>query len=152
MGKTLRQVQGKTYAELCAEFPLRPIRSEKEYERAVRLAGKLTDEDSKGKTSDDADYLEMLTLLIALYEERFREYVGSAVESDVHMLCLLLGSPEMTAVSLEEWLWNSTPMSRDRARAVSRKLEAFTRGEITELAKMFRVSQMVFVVGHRRQR
>lgn len=142
---------GKTYAQLCAEFPLRPIRSEEAYERAVRLAEKLVDEDSKDKTSDDADYVEMLTLLIALYEERFHEYVGSAAESDAHMLCLLMHKPDMTRTELAEWLWLTTPMSGDRARAVASGAEALTRGEIEELAKLFHVSQSIFFIGHRRK-
>lgn len=56
-----------TYAELIAQFPLRPIRSERQLDRAGNLAFRLAARDRL--TRDEGDYLDVLTHLIEAYEE-----------------------------------------------------------------------------------
>lgn len=56
-----------TYAELIAAFPLRPIRSERQLDRAGRLAFRLAARERL--TRSERDYLDVLTHLIEAYEE-----------------------------------------------------------------------------------
>jgi HTH-type transcriptional regulator / antitoxin HigA len=64
------------YSELIAEFPLRPIRSERQLDLAGRLAFRLA---SRARLSrGEQNYLDVLTHLIEIYEE---EHHG--IEADV---------------------------------------------------------------------
>jgi HTH-type transcriptional regulator/antitoxin HigA len=65
--KTKRPAAGSRWLELAAEFPLRPIRSEAEYGRAVALSDRLIDSDSL--TPEEEDYHNSLGDLIADYED-----------------------------------------------------------------------------------
>lgn len=60
----------RTYADLIAEFPLRPLRSVRQAERAGRIAFQLA---SRGRlTRNEQDYLDVLTALIEQFEaERY---------------------------------------------------------------------------------
>lgn len=56
-----------SYAELIAEFPLRPIRSERQLDLAGQLAFRMA---SRARlTRDEQDYLDVLTYLIEVYED-----------------------------------------------------------------------------------
>lgn len=55
-----------TYAELIAEFPLRPIRTDRQLDRASNLAFRLAAE--RRLSREAADYLEVLSQLIETYE------------------------------------------------------------------------------------
>jgi HTH-type transcriptional regulator/antitoxin HigA len=52
---------------LATEFPLRPIRSEAEYDRAIALSDRLTDRAKL--TGEEMDYRDSLWTLIADYED-----------------------------------------------------------------------------------
>lgn len=54
------------YAELIDNFPLRPLRSERQLDRASRLAFELAAR--KRLSRDEQDYLDVLTHLIEVYE------------------------------------------------------------------------------------
>jgi HTH-type transcriptional regulator / antitoxin HigA len=56
------------WIELAIEFPLRPIRSEAEYDRAIALSDRLTDQ--ADLTDEEIDYRDSLWALIADYEDR----------------------------------------------------------------------------------
>ena len=56
-----------SYSELIAAFPLRPIRSERQLDRAGRLAFRLASQERLGR--DEQDYLDVLTQLIEVYED-----------------------------------------------------------------------------------
>jgi HTH-type transcriptional regulator/antitoxin HigA len=57
------------YIELVCGHPLRPIRNEEALRAALSEVDRLADLD-KARTTDDDDYLEVLSLLIADYEAR----------------------------------------------------------------------------------
>jgi HTH-type transcriptional regulator / antitoxin HigA len=54
------------YSELIVEFPLRPIRSERQLDQAARLAFRLASRERL--TRGEQDYLDVLTHLIEVYE------------------------------------------------------------------------------------
>src|SRR5437764_6128620 len=70
MGKTVDQARVRTgadlYLELVRRFPLRPIRSEAEYDGAAQMLDSLVLRDL---SPGEADYLEVLTLLVEAYDD-----------------------------------------------------------------------------------
>jgi HTH-type transcriptional regulator / antitoxin HigA len=56
--------------ELFAEFPIRPIRNEKEYEAALRVLDRLAIRDEGTLSKDEQDYLDALTMLVEAYDEQ----------------------------------------------------------------------------------
>ncbi|MBL8852009.1 MAG: helix-turn-helix domain-containing protein [Planctomycetaceae bacterium] len=57
-----------SYSELIVEFPLRPIRTERQLDQAARLAFQLASRERL--TRGEQDYLDVLTHLIELYESQ----------------------------------------------------------------------------------
>lgn len=57
----------KTYEELIAEFPLRPIKNERMNDRAGKIAGDLALH-AEALSRGELDYLDVLTTLIEIYE------------------------------------------------------------------------------------
>ena len=72
----LAQVQpkvGKRYMELFARFPIRPIRSAKEYDAAVEVLDELAVRDERSLSRDEQDYLGALAMLVETYDaEHYR--------------------------------------------------------------------------------
>jgi len=58
----------KSYAELIQEFPLRPIRSDGELGRAMKIAGRLAVYNEGTLSQWEQDYLDTLTVLVEDYE------------------------------------------------------------------------------------
>ena len=55
------------YFDLVREFPLRPLRSDRELDRAIAVIDRLL---ARGKlASDEADYLDVLSDLVEKYED-----------------------------------------------------------------------------------
>ena len=67
-----RRAPGEAYFALVRRFPLRPIESEAELERARTALNELLDRDSLDR--DEEDYLDVLGLLIADYEDSIYEH------------------------------------------------------------------------------
>ena len=61
-------VRNNRWIELATEFPLRPIRSEAEYDRAIALSDRLTDR--ADLTDEEIDYRDSLWTLVADYEDQ----------------------------------------------------------------------------------
>ena len=66
----LRPTVGKRYMALFKEFPIRPIRNEKEYDAAVGVMGRLAVRAEGSLPRDEQDYLDALTLLISYYDDK----------------------------------------------------------------------------------
>ncbi len=60
------------YVRLLRSFPPRPIRSDDEHRRAVQVVNGLLDR--AALTSDEEDYLDVLGLVIADYEDSIYEH------------------------------------------------------------------------------
>ena len=61
---------GKRYMELFAEFPIRPIRNEKEYDAALTVLDRLAVRNEGALSPDEQDYLDALTMLVDVYDEQ----------------------------------------------------------------------------------
>ncbi|WP_406694597.1 helix-turn-helix domain-containing protein [Singulisphaera sp. Ch08] len=73
------------YMELVAAHPLRPIRSEAELDRAIKVVDSLID--LAKRTKDEEDYLEVLGTLIEVYEQAHYPMGNvSGVDMLVHLM------------------------------------------------------------------
>jgi HTH-type transcriptional regulator/antitoxin HigA len=69
MRKTFRKAAGRdTYFALVRKFPLKPIRSEGEYDQAVVVMEKLAVRGEQGLDGGERDYLEVLGRLITDFD------------------------------------------------------------------------------------
>lgn len=124
------------FLELVRRFPLRPIRSEEELDRAIAMIDSLID---KGELNhDEDDYLDVLGDLVEKYET---ENHPMPPVSDAEMLRHLIEARETThaRVSAETGIAVSTVSEiLSGKRGLSRK-------HIEALARYFRVSPSLFM-------
>lgn len=126
------------YGALIAEFPLRPIRSERELDRATAIVDRLSVQSSLSK--DESDYLEVLADLIEKYE-------------DLHHPIEPLPDAEMLAFLIEQKGLAQQVVARQARIANSTISEILwgkrrlTRGQIEKLSKYFDVAPSVFLAG-----
>jgi HTH-type transcriptional regulator/antitoxin HigA len=136
MSTTIRKEKAKVpYFELVLQFPLRPIRSDKELNAAVKMVDSLLDR--KKLASEEEDYLEVLGDLIEQYES---EAHPIAPVSDVEMLRHLI---EAKCVSQTE-VSKATGIADSTISEVLKGKRSLNRGHIGKLARYFSVSPGVF--------
>jgi HTH-type transcriptional regulator / antitoxin HigA len=123
------------YLELVLHFPLRPIRSDKDLNAAVKMVDSLLDR--KDLALEEADYLEVLGDLIEQYES---EAHPIAPVSDVEMLRHLI---EAKGVSQTE-VSKATGIADSTISEVLRGKRSLNRHHIGKLVKYFHVSPDVF--------
>ena len=129
---------GRAYLALIREFPLRPIRSEAELDRAIAMVDALSDR--KSLTPDEHDYLLVLSGLIESYEDE--RYPIPAI-SGVPMLRYLIESKGVAQaeVAAEAGVAEST---LSEILAGKRKLGI---KHVTLLAGCFEVDPSLFIPG-----
>jgi len=121
-----RRAPGEAYFALVRRFPLRPIESDTELERARTLLNELLDRDSLGR--DEEDYLDVLGDLIDKYE---RACHPLPPVSDLDMLRHFLDTRGVTCTeaargagisvsTLSSILTGKRPMNRDHIEALAR--------------------------------
>ena len=135
MNSTTSKSRGKdrdeVYLALVRRFPLRPIRSAAEYERAARVLDSLVlRELSPGET----DYLDVLSLLIEAYDDQ-RDPAGHAESSPAELLRALVEHRGITTTALGRVIGSKGVASellngrREPSKAQIRKLAEFFRVE-----------------------
>lgn len=133
-------IKREKYLDLVRQFPLRPIRSEKDLDRAVEVIDSLIDRSSL--SSDEKDYLNVLSDLVEAYEE---EHYPMAKVSDARMVRHLM---EAKSVNQSE-LAQATGIANSTISAVLKGGRQLTREHIGRLAVFFRVDPGVFSFGER---
>ena len=124
------------YMELVAGFPLRPIRSEAQLDRAIKGVNSLLDQAKR--TKDEEDYLDVLGTLIHAYEE---VHYPMRKVSGVEMLAHLMDAKGVTQTNLSQGA--GLPLSTvSEILAGKRKLNV---KHITVLAKFFKVAPGLFI-------
>jgi len=123
------------YLELVRQFSLRPIRSDKELDEAVRMIDALLNRHDL--TPEEDDYLEVLGDLVERYET---EVHPMTPVSDAEMLRHLLeakgvGRTELCAV---------TGIAESTISGVLKGRRSLNRDHIGKLARYFKVSPNVF--------
>jgi HTH-type transcriptional regulator/antitoxin HigA len=138
----VRAVEGRDHADvqdeyfhLVREWPLRPIRSDGELDRAIRMLDSLSD---RPNLSDDAkDYLLVLVDLVGKYEEeKYPIPPVSAAEVLEHLI-------ESRDVSQRE-VSTATGIAETTVSELLRGRRPMNRRHIEALARFFAVSPAVF--------
>jgi HTH-type transcriptional regulator / antitoxin HigA len=129
-----------SYLELVQAFPLRPIRSETELDRAVAVLIRLTK--SKPEEAMDAgerDYAEALTMLVQRFEQKRRDSALPKLRP-VDRLKFLMEEQNMKAADLANILG-----SQASAPLILQGKKEMTKAQILKLAKHFSVSPALFM-------
>jgi HTH-type transcriptional regulator/antitoxin HigA len=123
------------YLELVRAFPLRPIRSEAELDRATAIIHSLLDRDDLDPAEDD--YLDVLGDLVERYED---VHYPIAPASDADMLRFLLDQKGVTQLVVA----NETGIANTTLSAVLNEKRSLTREHITKLARHFKTDPAIF--------
>ena len=126
------------YLELVRAFPLRPIRTEKELDRAIAIINALLD---RGRlTAAEEDYLDVLGDLVERYEDKHHPIPTDDL-SEAEMLAHLIEAKDVTQAEVAR----ATGIRESRVSEVLSRKRKLTRTQITKLAAYFRVSPAVFL-------
>jgi len=126
----------KHYLELLRAFPLRPIRSEKELDRANRIAGDLAVKEHLTKA--EQDYLDVLSDLSIKYED---EHHPIEPVTEDRMLAFLL---EQKRVTLQQCS-RDVAIAGSTLSAVLQGKRRLTRAHVERLCRYFHVPATVFI-------
>jgi HTH-type transcriptional regulator / antitoxin HigA len=124
------------YLELVKQFPLRPLRSDRELDKAVKVIDSLLSRPAL--TPEEADYLDVLADLVERYETDTHPI---APVSDAEMLTHLI---EAKGVSQTE-VAQSTGIVVSTISEILGGKRSLSRSHIGKLARYFHVSPEVFV-------
>ena len=123
------------YLELVQQFPLRPIRSDRELDEAVKMIDSLLSRPSL--LPEEEDYLDVLGDLVKRYESDTHPI---APVSDAEMLSHLIEAKGVTQTEISE----STGIAISTISEILAGKRALNRSHIGKLAKYFKVSPGVF--------
>ncbi len=134
--KTRRRTALDGYLELVQRFPLRPIRSERELDRATVVINSLLDRDRL--STAERDYLDVLSDLVERYEDKHHPIDDV---SDAGILEHLIEAKGVTQAAVAR----ATGIAESRLSEVLRGKRQLTRAQITKLAAYFHVGAAVFL-------
>jgi len=132
----------ESHEELTAEVPLRPIRSKKAYQRAMKLARRLVVRDDLNK--DQEDYLAVLELLVGEYEEA--HFAHPDVEP-IDLLKFLLEENDMSGSDLGRLLGQ-----RELGSAILRGERQLSKAHIKKVSERFKIDAGFFLAAHKSRR
>lgn len=138
-GKPAPGRAGDSYLALVREYPLHPIRSDEDLDRAIEVLDSLLAR-KEPPDAQERDYLETLIVLIGLYED---EHVPMPEVSGAEMLHYLLGEHDKTISQVAK----DTGIAVSTLSAVLRGKRELNRGHIERLAPYFGVEPGVFLLG-----
>lgn len=115
-------------------FMLCPIHKKSDYNKALNIAAELASQENL--TSEQADYLEILTIIIAEYEEKHLEI---SKHSPQEILEFLVQENQMSGSDLGRILGNRT-----LGPALLRGQRSLSKTHIKKLAEYFSVSPALF--------
>ncbi len=123
------------YIELVHAFPLRPIRSDADLDRAIAMIDSLIARENLD--SGEQDYLDVLSDLVHKYEA---EHDPIAPVSDADMVRFLLDSNDMTQADLAA----RSEIAESTISEVLAGKRKLSRRHIAAISKVFRVSPSLF--------
>lgn len=132
-----RREPTETYWTLCRRFPLRPITSEAELDRATAIIDELVDRGFDDLDHGEADYLDVLSELSEAYEEKQPPH---APVSDGEMLEFLCDQHQVTRNAVAE----ATGITTATLSAVVQGKKEFSREQIRHLCEFFHTTPEVF--------
>jgi HTH-type transcriptional regulator/antitoxin HigA len=129
---------GDRYFELVKAFPLRPIRSDGELERATAVIDSLVDREALDL--DESDYLDVLSDLVEKYE---RAHHPVPPVADAELLRHLIESRETTQAQVAQ----GAGIAESTVSEILSGRRKLSRSHIEALARFFHVSPAVFLGG-----
>jgi HTH-type transcriptional regulator/antitoxin HigA len=123
------------YLDLVRQFPLRPIRSDRELDKAVKMIDSLLSRTSL--LPEEEDYLDVLGDLVKRYES---ETYPIASVSDAEMLSHRIEAKCVTQTEVSE----STGIAVSTISEILAGKRALNRTHIDKLARYFKISAAVF--------
>ena len=123
------------YFALVVKLPLRPIRSDEDLAKAIRMVDSLLDR--RDLAPDEEDYLEVLGDLIERYEG---EAHPLAPVSDADMLRHLIEAKEVSQTEIS----TATGIADSTISEVLKGKRSLNRSHIGKLARYFNVSPELF--------
>ena len=130
----------KRYLSLIAEFPLRPIRSAAEYDRAAAMIHRLALREGKLDEGEEA-YLEVLETLVERYDDK-QEPVDISSVSPTQALRMLVAQDGMTVTELGELIGSKGAASE----LLNGKRKEPSKAQIAKLCARFKVDASVFLL------
>jgi HTH-type transcriptional regulator / antitoxin HigA len=124
------------YLELVRRFPLRPLRSDEELDRAVAVIDSLIDRDELDR--DELDYLDVLGDIVSKYEA---EHIPLPASSDADMLRHLIDARGTTQTKVAE----ETGIAESTISSILSGKRGLNRQHIEVLARYFKVKPGVFI-------
>jgi len=128
------------YLSLIRTLPLRPIRGQREYNKAVRLADQLAVQAEGTLSRGEQDYLDTLTLLIQAYDEKHFRIKTRDLEP-VDVLKYLMEQGGMKRADLGRLLGN-----RPLASLILNGQRALSKTHIRILSDYFKVEAGLFLM------
>ncbi len=132
------------YLDLIRRFPLRPIRSEAEYDEGGDLLLELAGRASRGCLSaGENDYLDMLGRMVREYDEKHSSLLRDIRENPmtpVEVLQTLMEENGMNTVSLGKLIGGSGHVS-----LILNAKRELSKANIRTLAERFKVSPALFI-------
>ena len=127
-----------SYIALCREWPLRPIRSEADYDRAVSVLEHLVVRSEGDLDAGERDYLEMLELVIERYDDE--HYLVPSGGTPLEHLKFLMEQNNMKTIDLGKLIGN-----RGLASLIVNGKRQLSKGHIRVLADHFKVEPGLFL-------
>ena len=127
-----------SYLELVLRFPLRPLRSEKELDEAIKMIDSLLDRSTLN--AGENDYLEVLSDLVEKYENEHHPI--PQVVSDGEMLKHLIEAKGVTQAEVAR----ETRIPESTISEVLSEKRKLNRNHIRKLSAYFHVSPAVFII------
>lgn len=126
------------YLDLIRAFPLRPIRTDAELARAIKVVDRLADRGEKDLSSDEGAYLEVLSDLVEQYEEKHHPIEESTPAQMLASLIEERGIKQKDLAAATE-----IPISTISELISSKR--PFTRNHLERISGYFKVSPAAFV-------
>jgi HTH-type transcriptional regulator / antitoxin HigA len=127
---------GDRYLQLIHQFPLRPIRSERELDHAIETINSLLDQ--ARRTKDEEDYLDVLGDLVEKYETEHHRVLPV---SDAEMLAHLIEAKGETQARVAA----AARIAESTISEILAGKRELNRKHIEALARYFHVSPAVFL-------
>jgi HTH-type transcriptional regulator/antitoxin HigA len=135
---SITELPSRSYLDLVRQFPLRPLRSRNEYDRAAAILDQLAVQDEADLDEGETDYLDTLSLLIEAYD---RDHFPMPVRkrSPVELLKFLMEQNQMSTTDLGKLLG-----SKGLASEILHGKRELSKTHIRKLAKRFGLDPGLF--------
>jgi HTH-type transcriptional regulator / antitoxin HigA len=125
------------YLDLVREFPLRPIRTKADYDRAGKLIDRLATQEEGSLSPGEQDYLDTLSLIVEEYDRASRPHRRQI--DPIVLLKHLMEESGMNVTALGELLG-----SKSIASEVLSGRRSLSKANMLKLAERFKLDVSVF--------